>query len=100
MFSSQPLASDSTEASTTLEDMAPKVDPPKKPTTILGVSRVNEAMIANMVECRMLVAGAARPPLKDPIMAKPEDEEVVIFHDFFIAGLRFPVDPALVDILR
>ena len=32
------------------------------------------------------------------VYAKPEDGEVVIFKDFFSAGLRFPLDPAVVDV--
>lgn len=29
----------------------------------------------------------------------PEDGEVVVFKDFFVAGLRLPLDPILRDLL-
>jgi hypothetical protein len=29
---------------------------------------------------------------------RPEPDEVVVFHDFSIAGIRFPLDPVIVDI--
>ena len=30
--------------------------------------------------------------------AKPHPDEVVVFHDFFPTGLRFPLDPAVVEV--
>lgn len=33
-------------------------------------------------------------------MAKPWKDEVVVYQDFFIMGLQFPMDPVLVDILQ
>lgn len=32
-------------------------------------------------------------------MPKPHDDEVVIFRDFFTAGLRFPVDLFVFEVL-
>lgn len=68
--------------------------------TVLGHSSMIEGLIANMVSLGMLTKGAARAPPLDEISAHPEDDEVVVFRDFFIAGLRFPVDPVLVEVLR
>jgi len=41
-----------------------------------------------------------RVPLAAEVYANPEDDEVVVFKDFFAAGLRFPLDPAVVDIFQ
>ena len=32
------------------------------------------------------------------VYAKPHDDEVIVFKDFFPAGLRFPLDPAGINI--
>jgi len=37
-------------------------------------------------------------PPTDKASARPEPDEVVVFSDFFTAGLRFPLDPVIVDI--
>ena len=41
-----------------------------------------------------------RAPPPDQGSARPEPDEVVVFRDFFTAGLRFPLDPVVVDIFR
>ena len=41
-----------------------------------------------------------RAPPTDQALARPEPDEVVVFRDFFTAGLRFPLDPVIVDIYR
>ena len=41
-----------------------------------------------------------RPPPDGEIEAKPQPDEVVVFRDFFIAGLRFPLDPVVVEIFK
>ncbi|RLN25602.1 hypothetical protein C2845_PM07G04800 [Panicum miliaceum] len=81
--------------------MAPKADRPKQSQTIvLGHSSMTKALIANMVSLSMLVEGGASAPLRDETTANPQDDEIVVFRDFFIAGLRFPVDPVFVNILH
>ena len=42
----------------------------------------------------------ARPPPEGEIEAKPHLDEAVVFCDFFIAGLRFPLDPVVVEIFK
>ena len=42
----------------------------------------------------------ARPPPEGMIEAKPNHDEVVVFRNFFIAGLRFPLDPVVVEIFK
>jgi len=44
--------------------------------------------------------GHVRAPPPDQGSARPELDEVVVFRDFFTAGLRFPLDPVVVDIFR
>jgi len=46
----------------------------------------------------VLSPGLGRVPPKTEVFAKPHDDEVVVFKDFFPAGLRFPLDPAVIDI--
>jgi hypothetical protein len=40
------------------------------------------------------------PPPEGIDFGPSADDEVIIYRDFFIVGLRFNVDPALVEILR
>jgi hypothetical protein len=51
-----------------------------------------------MVDRGIIAPGATKVPPKMEVYAKPEDGEVVVFKDFFSAGLRFPLDPAVVDV--
>ncbi|RLM60588.1 hypothetical protein C2845_PM14G08280 [Panicum miliaceum] len=80
--------------------MAPKVDCPKPPTTVLGPSLMTKTLIANMVSRGLIANGNGRTPLKDEIIANPQLDEVVIFRDFFSTGLWFPMDLVLVQILQ
>jgi hypothetical protein len=41
-----------------------------------------------------------RAPPPNQGSPRPEPDEVVVFHDFFITGLRFPLNPVVVDIFR
>jgi len=41
-----------------------------------------------------------RAPPTDQGSARPEPDEVIVFRDFFTVGLRFPLDPVVVDIFR
>lgn len=81
--------------------MAPTADRPKlRPITALDHSSMIEGLIANMVSLGMLQEGDGRAPLPEETSAHLHDDEVIVFCDFFVAGLWFPVDPVLVDILR
>jgi hypothetical protein len=44
------------------------------------------------------MVGTARAPGRETV-PQPRDNEVVIFRDLLFAGLRFPLHPAVVDIL-
>jgi hypothetical protein len=45
------------------------------------------------------MVGAGRAPGRETV-PRPRDNEVVFFRDLLYAGLRFPLHPAVVDILR
>lgn len=73
--------------------MASKADHPKVVTRSLGVSKVTEDSLKEMVEQGQLVAGVGRPPRVGETSAYPEADEVVVFCTLFIAGLHFSLDP-------
>jgi hypothetical protein len=82
--------------------MAPKRrrDPVTKEipkTYTFGRSLIDETDMNNLQKNRMIVA--ARAPNRETV-PKPRDNEVVIFRDLLFAGLRFPLHPVVVDILR
>ena len=69
-------------------------------TKILGKSYMTQGMIEDLEKRGVLEAGMARPPPDGEIEAKPQPDKVVVFRDFFIAGLRFPLDPVVVEIFK
>jgi len=60
------------------------------PTLRFGPSVMSAALIESYVERGYFLAGVCRPPQGDE-MPTPEDGECVVFCDFFVAGLRFPL---------
>ena len=56
------------------------------------------AMLGDMEKSGVLSPGLGRVPPKTDVYAKPHEDEVVVFKDFFLAGLRFPLDIAVIDI--
>ena len=75
---------------------------PKKnkfpPTTFFGPTKMTLAILDNMEKRGVLTPGLGRVPPKTDVYAKPREDEVIIFKDFFLAGLLFHLDPAIVDI--
>ena len=51
-----------------------------------------------MEKREVISPGFGRVPPKTEVYMKPHDDEVVVFKDFFSAGLCFPLDSAVVDI--
>jgi len=49
---------------------------------------------------RLIAAGDGRTPPQGESTSHPEEDEIVVFKDSLITGLRFPTDPMLVDIIR
>jgi hypothetical protein len=66
-------------------------------TYTFGRSQIDSTDVGGLVKNRMV--GAGRAPGRETI-PRPRDNEVVIFRDLLYAGLRFPLHPAVVDILR
>jgi hypothetical protein len=66
-------------------------------TYTFGRSLIDGADVNTLQKNRMI--GTVRAPGKETV-PKPRDNEVVIFRDLLFAGLRFPLHPTVVDILR
>ncbi|RLN03775.1 hypothetical protein C2845_PM13G10910 [Panicum miliaceum] len=81
--------------------MAPKTERPRLPhTTELGASQVTNSLITSLVSQGYLRVGDGRAPPSGETSAHPRADEVIVFRDFFAAGLRIPVDPVFVEIFR
>ncbi|RLN41122.1 hypothetical protein C2845_PM01G44620 [Panicum miliaceum] len=63
-------------------------------------SRVTDVTIKNLVSAGVLADGAGQASLKGEKIANPRPDEVIIFRDFFSTGLRFPLDPVVIQILE
>ena len=57
-------------------------------------------MIEDMEKWGVHENGLARALPAGETEAKPQPDEVVVFCDFFIAGLRFTLDPVVVEIFK
>jgi hypothetical protein len=57
-------------------------------------------MIEDLESWGVLGAGLARAPPAGETSAHPERDELVVFRDFFFAGIRFPLDPVMVEIFK
>jgi hypothetical protein len=66
-------------------------------TYTFGRSLIDGGDVNSLQKNRMIVT--ARAPGRET-MPKLSDDKVVIFHDLLFVGLRFPLHPAVVDILR
>jgi hypothetical protein len=62
-----------------------------------GQSKVKKARISDL---ESFPKGSARPPSIESVPTPNEDDEAVVFEDFFAAGLRIPPHPMLLDILH
>jgi hypothetical protein len=71
---------------------------PLPPSLVFGESKVTTNMIREYEAAGFFPSGTGRAPL-DQQTPTPEDGEVVVFHNFFTCGLRFPCDPVLPAIL-
>jgi hypothetical protein len=66
-------------------------------TYTFGRSQIDGIDVRSLVTNRMV--GTGRAPGRETV-PRPRDNEVVIFCDLLYAGLRFPIHPVVVDILR
>ena len=78
--------------------MAPRMSEKPLPTRALGYSHVTPEVLEGMILNGLVDRSKVRAPPADQASARPEPDEVVVFCDFFTAGLRFPLDPVVVDI--
>nr|ABB46829.1 hypothetical protein LOC_Os10g08130 [Oryza sativa Japonica Group] len=68
-------------------------------TAYLGISLMDDGELAKLVSSGALVEGQAFTPGK-AVVPKPVDNRMVVFTVFFEAGLRFPCNVLLPEILR
>jgi hypothetical protein len=66
-------------------------------TYTFGRSQIDGTDVSSLQKNRMI--GTARAPCRETV-PKRRDNEVVIFHDLLYVGLRFPLHPIVIDILR
>jgi hypothetical protein len=66
-------------------------------TYTFGRSQIDSTDVGSLMKNHMVRTG--RAPGRETV-PRPRGNEVVIFHDLFYVGLRFPLHPAVVDILR
>jgi hypothetical protein len=71
---------------------------PLPPSLVFRESKVTTNMIRVYEVAGFFPSGTGCAPL-DEQTPTPKDGEVVVFHDFFTCGLRFPCDPVLPAIL-
>jgi hypothetical protein len=69
------------------------------PALVFGKSKVTGELIKEYEESVFFPFGDGRPP-SDKKTPSPEADEVVVFRDFFVCGLRFPCDNQLSTILE
>jgi hypothetical protein len=68
-------------------------------TYYFGPTTITRGKIKEMVEKGYFTEGEAREPVAEAI-PEPDDGKVVIYEDFFVAGLCLPLHPALGEILQ
>ena len=61
---------------------------------------MTQVMVEDMEKRGLLEVGFTRAPPAGVTEAKPEHDEVVVFRDFFVAGLWFPLDPVVIEIFK
>ena len=79
--------------------MAPKKNQSGGPTTIvLGLSKMTPSLLDDLARRGFISTDDVCAPPMGETVAHPRNDEVVVFHDLFTAGLRMPLDPMVVDI--
>jgi len=62
-------------------------------------SKVTKDDLEVYAKLRWFFEGDARPP-EGETMPAPRDDEVVVFREYFLAGLRFPMIPFVLGVLK
>jgi hypothetical protein len=78
--------------------IAAKCSKSLSPSFVFRESKVTTDLIREYEAAGFFPAGDGRAFLDEQVPT-PEADEVVVFHDFFTCGLRFPCDPLLPAIL-
>jgi hypothetical protein len=78
--------------------IAAKQSGPLPPSFVFGEPKVTANLIREYKAAGFFSVGTERTPL-DEQFPTPEEDEVVVFRDFFTCGLRFLCDPILPTIL-
>ena len=73
--------------------------PEKRKTLLFEPSAISQSMIDFYVSKGYFLEGVCRPPRQE-VIPVPEFGEVVVFKDFFTAGLRLPMDPVVPKLLE
>ena len=61
---------------------------------------MTEAMLKDLEKRKVITPNSAQVPPAGQTSAHPEADEVVVFWDFFTAGLHFLLDPVAVEIFQ
>lgn len=72
--------------------------PEKRKTLQFGPLQVTQSLIDFYVSKSYFKKGECRHP-SDEVTPVLKDDEVVVFKDFFVAGMPFPLDPVLPSVL-
>jgi len=80
-------------------DVSDLMAPEKRKTLLFEPSVVSQSMIDFYVTKGYFAEGVCRPPGAE-LIPVPETGEVVVFKDFFTAGLRLPMDPIVPKLLE
>ena len=80
-------------------DVSELMAPEKRKTLLFEPSVVSQSMINFYVSKGYFAEGVCRPPGAE-VIPVPETSEVVVFKDFFTAGLRLPMDPIVLKLLE
>lgn len=64
-----------------------------------GPTRVTLEDLDYFAKCGWFSRDLARLP-EDEAVPRPRGDEVVVYREFFLAGLRFPVHPLVVGVLK
>lgn len=70
------------------------------PTTKLGPTACTPLLLDEWASRGFFDRSEVRCPPLDEIEARPEADEVVVYRDFFVAGLRFPMEDCLLDAMK
>ncbi|CAN6372771.1 unnamed protein product [Urochloa humidicola] len=81
-------------------DIEPEKAGPKPKILMFGFSPLRQSDIESLVSGKMVLPGKVRAPEEGKSKLQPKPNEVVIYRDQLFSGLRFPLDPVVIEILK